>query len=98
MDKSEILIKIYGYNLNNKVKMGIKDRCNLQKLLKEAIKYEWDDRDNEIINHHYESFENDIMLMFSDYEMGIAKELAIIGMASNRIGEKIGVTVQNGSE
>jgi hypothetical protein len=38
------------------------------------------------------------MLMFSDYEMGIAKELAIIGMASNRIGEKIGVTVSNGNE
>ena len=98
MTKNELLSKIYNYPLNNKVKMGVKKRCDLQKLLKEAIKYEWDDRDNEIINHHYESFENDIMLMFSDYEMGIAKELAIIGMASNRIGEKIGVTVQNGSE
>ena len=65
----------------------------MQKLLKEAVKYQWDGRDSEIINHHYEAFEDDIMLMLSDYEMGIAKELAVIGMASKRIGEKIGVVV-----
>jgi len=73
--------------------MGVKKRCDLQKLLKEAVKYEWDGRDSEIINHHYESFEDDIILMFSDYEMKIAQELAIIAMASKRIGEKIGVEV-----
>jgi len=93
MNKNEILSKIYGYNLNNKVKMGVKKRCELQKLLKEAVKYEWEGRDNETINHHYDSFEDDIMLMFSDYEMKIGMELATIGMASKRIGEKIGVGV-----
>lgn len=93
MTKNELLSKIYNYPLNNKVKMGVKKRCDLQKLLKEAVKYEWDDRDSENINHHYESFEDDIILMFSDYEMKIAQELAIIAMASKRIGEKIGVEV-----
>ena len=93
LTKNELLSKIYNYPLNNKVKMGVKKRCDLQKLLKEAVKYEWDGRDSEIINHHYESFEDDIILMFSDYEMKIAQELAIIAMASKRIGEKIGVEV-----
>ena len=93
MTKNELLSKIYNYPLNNKVKMGVKKRCDLQKLLKEAVKYEWDGRDSEIINHHYESFEDDIILMFSDYEMKIAKELAIIAMAGKRIGEKISVEV-----
>ena len=74
--------------------MGVKKRCDLQKLLKEAVKYEWDGRDSEIINHHYESFEDDIILMFSDYEMKIAQELAIIAMAGKRIGEKIVVEVK----
>jgi hypothetical protein len=91
--KNELLSKIYNYPLNNKFKMGVKKRCDLQKLLKEAVKYEWDGRDSEIINHHYESFEDDIILMFSDYEMKIAQELAIIAMAGKRIGEKIGVEV-----
>lgn len=94
MTKNELLSKIYSYPLNNKVKMGVKKRCDLQKLLKEAVKYEWDGRDSEIINHHYESFEDDIILMFSDYEMKIAQELAIISMAGKRIGEKIGVEVK----
>jgi hypothetical protein len=91
--KNELLSKIYSYQLNNKVKMGVKKRCDLQKLLKEAVKYEFDDRDSEIINHHYESFEDDIILMFSDYEMKIAQELATIAMAGKRIGEKISVEV-----
>ena len=95
MTKNELLMGIYKYPLNNKVKMGICERCNLQKLLKEAVKYQWDGRDGEIISHHYEAFEDDIVLMFSDYEMGIAKELAVIGMASKRIGEKIGVVVND---
>lgn len=93
MTKDELLMGIYNYPLSNKLKMDIRDRCNLQKLLKEAVKYEWEGRDGENIQHHYESFEDDIALLFSDYEMKIGMELTTIYMASKRIGEKIGVVI-----
>lgn len=95
MTKDELLMGIYDYPLNNKLTMGIRERCKVQKLLKEAVKYEWDSRDAENIQHHFDSFEDDIALMFSDYEMKIGMELAKIGMASKRIGEKIGVVMND---
>lgn len=95
MTKNELLMGIYKYPLNNKLTMSVRERCNLQKLLKEAVKYEWEGRDGGNIQHHYESFEDDIALLFSDYEMKIGMELATIGMATKRIGAKIGVVMND---
>jgi len=91
MTKDELLLKIYQKPLNMKIKMTVQERCELQKLLKEALKYELTERDRDNFQYHYDCFEDDILLIVSDLEMGVARELATIAMASGRIAEKFNV-------
>ena len=91
MTKDELLFKIYQKPLNVKIKMTVQERCELQKLLTEVLKYDLTQRDREIFEHHSNHFEDDILLIISDLEMKVAQELATIAMASGRIAEKFNV-------
>ncbi len=91
MTTDEILIKIYNYPLANKTSMTITQRCELQRLLTEALKYQMNDPDRANLEHHSNRFIDDILLLVSSLEMSVATQIATISMATDKIAKKFDV-------
>lgn len=91
MTKDELLIKIYNYPLNNKPSMTITQRCEVQRLMIEALKYHMDDTDRSNLEHHSNHFIDDILLLVSSLEMSVATQIAVISMATDKIAKKFDV-------
>lgn len=93
MTTNEMITKIYNRPLNLKASMTIKERCELQRLLTEALKYNLPERERENFQYHYDQFENDILMIASNIEMKVATDLARIEMATKRIAGQFEVVV-----
>jgi len=91
MTKEELLTKIYNAPLRNKSEMTIKERCEVQKHLTEALKYSLDDTDRKNFEHHSDRFVDDILLLVSKLEMEVATQIAVICMATDKIAKKFDV-------
>ncbi len=91
MTKDELLIKIYNYPLANKASMTIIQRCELQRLITEALKYQMDDTDRANLEHHSNRFIDDILILVSSLEMSVATQIATISMATDKIAKKFDV-------
>ncbi|WKY44452.1 hypothetical protein Q5O14_17890 [Eubacteriaceae bacterium ES2] len=85
---NELITEIYNY-IPKKTSLTIKGRCGLQKLLRKALTYTLSDADYENFKYHADHFEDDILMIVSSTEMKINQELAVIGLASKRISERL---------
>ena len=86
---NELILKNYNL-LPKKDKMTVKERCELQRLLKSVLtQSDLPDADYENFKYHADHFEDDILIIVSNVEFKISQELATIGLASTRIAESL---------
>ena len=88
MSTQELLSKIYT-GLTNKTKMNVAERCELQKLLKEALHREIEEEEKEMCLFHIGKFEEDIFTIVNKVKENSLRKLAEMEIAMNRITDAI---------
>lgn len=88
MTNNEILIKTYTI-LNRKYQMSVEERCELQKLLREALLRDIETIDRDNFTFHLNKFEEDIFNIISGKKEKCLSKLAQMQIALDGMTEEI---------
>lgn len=83
--ENKLICTIYNRLAKPVCKMTVKERCDVQKMMHDALEVNLPESDRENFTHHVNNFESDIYIIVKRTEEAVSRQLATIGIAMTRI-------------